>query len=200
MRVRWVAACALAAVAACGQERDQAGAAARSPATSQDPSERPPGYGEVLLVAANPDARFGAAGPTGRVWYREVDGAFTWYLRASGLEAGRAYRVEMATSDPGKQSYAVGSSRTDAEGTLTAHGVERALENHYCVDATAGVPEAMGRVRQLTIAVKDDGSPGGQSMGSPTSSAGSLPCSGNGDNDFTYRLYSVGTLQLDPHL
>jgi len=123
-----------------------------------------------------------------------VDGAIDWYVFATHLQPGRAYRI-LLTADDGKE-YAIASRRSGADGSLGAHGVETALMNRQCVGAEDPSRRPLASAKSLRIAVKSDGSAGGVSGGDMLGSRSALPCGGNGDGVFDYVLESAESVPV----
>jgi hypothetical protein len=149
------------------------------------------GYRTIPLAALEkrPD---GSA--NGTFSYMVVDGAIDWYLFATHVSPGRAYRVVLTTAD-GKE-YAVASHRARADGSLGVHGVETALMNRQCVGAEDPARRPLETARALRVALKSDGSARGASGNDMVGSRSALPCGGNGDGDFTYVLTSADSILL----
>lgn len=149
------------------------------------------GYTAIPLaaLAAQPD---GSA--KGTFSYMMVDGAIDWYLFATHVSPGRAYRVVLSSAD-GKE-YAVASHRAGPDGSLGIHGVETALMNRQCVGAEDPSRRPLETARALHVALKSDGSAHGASSNDMLGSRSALPCGGNGDGDFTYVLTSADSILL----
>ena len=147
------------------------------------------GYHTLPLVAlhAKPD------GPAkGTFSYMLVDGAIDWYLFATHVSPGRAYRVVLSAADGNE--YAIASRRAGPDGTLGVHGVETALMNRQCVGAEDPSRRPLETARALHVALKSDGSAHGASGNDMLGSRSALPCGGNGDGDFTYVLTSADSI------
>ena len=151
------------------------------------------GYNTVRLNAAGTAAR---DEPAGTFNYLLVDGAIDWYVFATHLQPGRAYRVLLTAAD-GKE-YAIASRRSASDGSLGAHGVETALMNRQCVGAEDPSRRPLASARSLRIAVKSDGSARGASGNDMLGSRSALPCGGNGDGNFEYVLESADSVPLNP--
>lgn len=150
------------------------------------------GYSSLELGASDSRAR---DHPAGTFSYLLVDGAIDWYVFATHLQPGRAYRILLSAAD-GKE-YAVASRRTAADGSLGVHGVETALMNRQCVGAEDPSRRPLASARSLRVAVKSDGSASGVSGGDMLGSRSALPCGGNGDGVFEYVLRSADSVPLD---
>jgi hypothetical protein len=124
--------------------------------------------------------------------YMIVDGAIDWYLFATHVSPGRAYRVVLSAAD-GKE-YAIASHRAGPDGSLGIHGVETALMNRQCVGAEDPSRRPLATARVLHVALKSDGSAHGASANDMLGSRSALPCGGNGDGDFTYVLTSADSI------
>ena len=150
-------------------------------------------YSTIQLSASNSRAR---EQPAGTFSYLLVDGAIDWYVFATHLRAGRAYRILLTAAD-GKE-YAIASRRSGADGSLGAHGVETALINRQCVGAEDPSRRPLASARSLSVAVKSDGSARGASGNDVLGSRSALPCGGNGDGVFDYVLQSPNSVLLPP--
>jgi hypothetical protein len=154
---------------------------------------------DPLPASANP-----ATPPAGTVWYKRgsressPDAAFEWYVRARGLPARLAFRIELTVDDGA--SYSVGSARTDDSGILTAHGMLGRFADQFCVGDPAN-PQSVSGDHTVAVRIKTDGSGAGAAgHGGPlTDPTRALPCGGNGDNVFEYWLVGANPIQLgDP--
>lgn len=147
------------------------------------------GYNTIPLAALErrPDG-----GANGTFSYMIVDGAIDWYLFATHVSPGRAYRVVLSTPDG--QEYAIASQRARSDGSLGIHGVETALMNRQCVGAEDPSRRPLETARVLHVALKSDGSAHGASANDMLGSRSALPCGGNGDGDFTYVLTSADSI------
>jgi len=143
------------------------------------------GYSTIRLDASGTRTR---SAPAGTFSYLVVDGAIDWYVFATQLRPGRAYRILLTAAD-GKE-YAVASRRSGSDGSLGAHGVETALMNRQCVGAEDPSRRPLESARSLRVAVKSDGSARGASGNDLVGSRSALPCGGNGDGVFDYVLQS----------
>ncbi|MEO8879813.1 MAG: hypothetical protein ABI446_05405 [Gemmatimonadaceae bacterium] len=132
--------------------------------------------------------------PTGTFSYLDVDGAIDWYLFATHLRPGRAYRVLLTAAD-GKE-YAISSRRAGADGSLGVHGVETSLMNRQCVGAEDPSRRLLASAIFLRVAVKSDGSANGASGNDMLGSRSALPCGGNGDGNFDYVLHSTDSVPV----
>lgn len=179
------AACALAlALVACSAGDEPQGA--KSVTIVPDLT----GYSTLPLIAKNPSS----SAPAGTFSYLVVDGAIDWYVFATHLRPGIAYRVLLTASD-GKE-YAVASRRSGADGSLGVHGVETALMNRQCVGSEDPSRRPLESARTLRIVVKTDGSSRGASGNDVVGSRSALPCGGNGDGVFDYVIYSPDSVVL----
>ena len=151
------------------------------------------GYSTIQLNASNIRAR---EVPVGTFSYLEVDGAIDWYVFATHLRPGRAYRILLTAAD-GKE-YAIASRRSGPDGSLGAHGVETALMNRQCVGAEDPSRRPLASVGSLRVGVKSDGSARGASGNDMLGSRSALPCGGNGDGEFDYVLQSADSVPLAP--
>lgn len=151
------------------------------------------GYSTIRLDAPG-TGTLGA--PAGTFSYLVVGGAIDWYVFATQLRPGRAYRI-LLTADDGKE-YAVASRRSGSDGSLGAHGVETVLMNRQCVGAEDPSRRPLESVRSLRVAVKSDGSARGTSGDDMLGSRSALPCGGNGDGVFDYVLRSANSIPFSP--
>jgi hypothetical protein len=149
------------------------------------------GYNSIPLAASD---RRGQPSPSGTFSYLMFDGAIDWYVFAKDLAPTRAYRIVLTAAD-GKE-YAVASRRSDAAGTLGAHGVETALMNRQCVGAEDPSRRTLESARALRVALKSDGSASGTSGNNFLGSRSALPCGGNGDGRFDYVLQSADAVPV----
>jgi hypothetical protein len=147
------------------------------------------GYSTIRLDASSTRTR---NAPAGTFSYLVVDGAIDWYVFATQLRPGRAYRI-LLTADDGKE-YAVASRRSGSDGSLGAHGVETALMNRQCVGAEDPSRRPLESVRSLRVAVKSDGSARGATGNDLVGARSALPCGGNGDGVFDYVLQSTDSV------
>lgn len=210
---RRVLSLALAAAAgACGSgERstvppDTSTGAAVAATSAGDLDTSSAGFASVALVEKDDrsfkaiPARPGGAG--GTFWYRVAASPATgmrelrWRVEAHGLDPERAYRVEMHADDG---FYSVASLRSDSAGTLRGGGTLDRFEDGTCVGADQSRPRPITDAHTLGVAIKTDGAPnsGAQRSRSPTAAGGTeLPCTGNGDGVFDYRLFEAAPIPL----
>lgn len=128
--------------------------------------------------------------PRGTFYYSPAGDSFEWYLRATGLEPGVRYRLELNVDD--SLNYAVGSVRADDTGQVLGRGALQEFTDRYCVGALGAPPIDLSGEHSVAVRVKLDGSSPGESSseGSVTgTSARPLPCTGNGDARFDYVLH-----------
>lgn len=179
-----VACAVLPLLAACGSAASDA---VPVPAVADLPDGAP----SVALVAEPAVAV--ESRPTGTFWYLAERQVLQWVVRAEHLPPLRRFRVELAVDDA--SHYAIASVRTDGDGRLAGAGLLTAFVNRACVGDDADPPQPLIGHHRFRVAIKDDGAPMVGLLGgdSPTSTSLRLPCSGNGDNLFTYRL-----LQREP--
>ena len=169
-------------------------------AAADDP---PPGFATLVLTPADPlpASANPAVPPAGTVWYKRGSGqsspdpAFEWYVRARGLPARLAFRVELTIDNDA--SYSVGSAHSDDSGNLTAHGMLGRFADQFCVGDPAS-PQSVSGDHVVEIRIKTDGSGAGAAgHGGPlTDPTRALPCGGNGDNVFEYWLVGANPIQL----
>jgi hypothetical protein len=150
------------------------------------------GYNTIPLAAANK----AASGPSGTFSYLIVENAIDWYVFATRLSPGRAYRILLTAADG--REYAVASRHANSDGSLGAHGVETALMNRQCVGAEDPSRRPLASAGSLRVSVKSDGSARGASGNDLLGSRSALPCGGNGDGVFEYVLQSVDSVTLAP--
>ncbi|MEO6211948.1 MAG: hypothetical protein ABIQ10_17715 [Gemmatimonadaceae bacterium] len=178
------AACALAlALAACSSGEEPQGAKSVTIVPNLT------GYSTFELGPSGAGANDTSAGTFS---YLIVDGAIDWYAFATHLRPGRAYRILLTAAD-GKE-YAIASRRSDADGSLGAHGVETVLMNRQCVGTEDPSRRSLASALSLRVAVKRDGSASGASGNDMLGSRSALPCGGNGDGNFDYVLRSVDSV------
>ena len=154
---------------------------------SEMPARAPAGFDSLMLSAV--DAGGSRSGPAGTLYYSPSGDSFEWYLRASGLEPGVRYRLELNVDD--SLNYAVGSLMADEAGGLLGHGALQRFADRYCVGAVATPPIGLSGEHSVAVRLKLDGSsPGESSSASSVSGPASrpLPCTGNGDSRFDYVL------------
>jgi hypothetical protein len=175
------------AAAACGNDSD-----VQTPQTVTIVPDLT-GYNTISLGASDPRTQ---STPVGTFSYLVVDGAIDWYMFATDLVPAHAYRIVLTAAD-GKE-YAVASRRSDASGTLGAHGVETALMNRQCVGAEDPSRRSLESARILRVALKSDGAARGASTNDLLGSRSSLPCDGNGDGNFDYVLRSADSVLVAP--
>ncbi len=160
------------------------------------PADPPADAPSVVLTA---DSSLTETGPraTGTFWYRAEQRMLGWVARAEPLPPLRHYRVELSVD--GTANYAIASVRTDEAGRLAGSGLLTAFSDRACVGDNADAPRALVGHHQFRVAIKDDGAPNVGLLGgdSPTSTSLRLPCSGNGDNQFTYRLIQRQTASVE---
>jgi hypothetical protein len=146
----------------------------------------PDGTPSVALIAeSGTNAALTASGTFSYLAERQM---VQWVIRAQHLPPLRRYRIELAVDETAR--YAIASVRTDGDGRLAGSGLLTAFIDRACVGDDAAPPQALAGRHRFRVAIKDDGAPMVGLLGgaSPTSTALRLPCSGNGDNQFTYRL------------
>lgn len=210
---------------ACGRSRDQASASPPSSAASSSaaaPASSPAPAADTASQVTNPadtstvgfykvtlvekDGRtFNPLpprpnGPAGTFWYRYAttpDGApqFQWRVLATGLDPRRAYRLEMHVDD---SFYSVASLQSDASGVLRGHGALDRFADRTCVGPRQAPPQMIDGATFIGVAIKNDGAPrtGAERGLFPVGVDGkSLPCSGNADGSFDYRLFEATPLK-----
>jgi hypothetical protein len=151
------------------------------------------GYSTIPLAGMGKTAGGTASGTFS---YLIVENAIDWYVFATKLSPGRAYRILLTAADG--QEYAVASRHANADGSLGAHGVETALMNRQCVGAEDPSRRPLETAGSLRVSVKSDGSARGASGNDLLGSRSSLPCGGNGDGVFDYVLRSADSVVLAP--
>jgi hypothetical protein len=132
-------------------------------------------------------------------YFRPAGSVFEWFAFAHGLRGGRAYQVELNVD--GAAGYAIASARADSTGRLGTHGALEEFADRLCHrgDNSFTPPHSMAGPHEIDVRVKDDGSPSGgnllgRSLTSP--SANAVPCIGNGDGMFDYRLFSQHAIKF----
>lgn len=207
-RTRWrsMALLVASALSLCGCSHDDKGSKSTvprdvAPALTEN-REALVGFDKVALVAADgatgtpsPDDRR----PRGTFYFRPSGSVFEWFVFAQGLRGGRAYQVELNVD--GTVGYAIASSTADSTGRLGAHGAFDEFADRLCHrgDDSYAPPHSMAGPHEIDVRVKDDGSPSGgnllgRSLTSP--SANGVPCIGNGDGSFAYRLFAQHAIQF----
>ncbi len=155
---------------------------------SEMPSAAPAGFDSLALVAFG--GADGQEGPRGTFYYTPSGDAFEWYVRATNLEPGVRYRVELNVDD--SLDYAAASVLADGDGRVLGHGAMSQFTNRYCVGAVSDPPIELSGPHVVAVRLKRDGSDPGESS-SPSSATGPssrpLPCTGNGDGRFDYELH-----------
>ncbi len=127
-------------------------------------------------------------GATGTVWYTPEGNEFSFQLRAQGLAPGRRYLLEIKVDET---IYAIASHRADRGGELAIDTTLASFAEGVCVGQNFDAPRLLDGRHAVRFWIKADGNPGsgtsGAVAGQPPGGE-SLPCSGNGDNDYTYVL------------
>lgn len=186
----------------CGRDAAVPPANARAVRSAEVESELAsgtPGVDSVLLVAK--DDRFGLvpAGsdvPVGVFWYLPSGDTFAWRLSASHLPPRRAYRVQLTVDG---RPYDIASARADDGGALDASGRLLAFADGVCMGSTYQPRVPITGTHVIQIGVKDDGAArsGNDPSGAPTSAGGPpLPCTGNGDGQFGFRLLEMESIHF----
>lgn len=150
-------------------------------ATDSDPS-----HPHVDLVQK--DASFRPiAGARGRVDYAPDGNALTVRLRAAALKPGLRYLIELNVDGT---TYAIASRAADARGRLALDTTLMQFAEGACVGPNYDAPEPLAGRHVIKFWVKRDGNPraGTSASAAPGSAGARLPCTGNGDGDYTYVL------------
>lgn len=201
--ITWFGACLFLAL---GCSRDERTSKSTSPGDTApvmlESTEALAGFSRVALAA--PDAAAGtpspaALRPKGTFYFRPTGSVLEWYVFADGLDSGRAYQVELHVDE--SAGYAVASLRADSSGRVGGHGTLDAFADRLCHrgDNSFPPPLSIAGPHEISVRIKDDGSPSGgnflgRSLTSP--SANAVPCTGNGDGSFEYRLFAQHAIQF----
>ena len=171
----------------CGGGAESREVATNTLLESEMPARAPAGFDSLALAAA--DAGEARTGSQGTLYYSPSGDSFEWYLRATGLDPGMRYRLELNVDD--SLSYAVGSIVADEGGSLFGHGTLEEFADRFCVGDVSAPPTELSGAHLVAPRLKLDGSsPGESSSGSSVSGPASrpLPCTGNGDDRYDYIL------------
>jgi hypothetical protein len=152
------------------------------------PKPLPPDF-EALELSAPPGQPSSDSTPSGTFWSRTNGGELEWYAEALHLSPGRAYRLEVVVDD--SAVFTIASVRTDPTGELGGYGALSSFRDVVCTGAGASSPFPVAQARSFFVRIKDDGSAVRGTLGGGLTSPGAgLPCTGNGDGRWDYRLLS----------
>ncbi len=150
-------------------------------------------HGRKRVDLLQKDAQFraippGRGGATGSVWYTLSGPQFGFKLEAKGLKPGKRYLIELAVDET---IYTLASRAADSDGKLAIDTTLTAFAEGVCVGPNYDPPRPLDGAHTIRFWVKADGNPpsGSGRIHSPQFTEGQdLPCSGNGDGDYTYVL------------
>ncbi|MFN2433619.1 MAG: hypothetical protein ABR599_12540 [Gemmatimonadota bacterium] len=154
----------------------------------------PAGAEDMAMVGlVQKDAKFrpippDRGGATGTVWYTPAGETLELQLRAEGLDPQRQYLLEIGVDGT---IYTIGSYRASGDGEMTLDTTLTRFAEGVCVGPNYDAPRPLAGPHEIRFWVKRDGNPpsGTGRDHAPEFSAGAdLPCSGNGDGDYTYVL------------
>ena len=156
----------------------------------QGPPAGPDGMSMISLVQK--DAQFRVipsdrGGATGTVWYTPAGDEFEFQLRAQGLAPRRRYLLEIKADDT---IYAIASHAADEDGELAVDTTLTRFAEGACVGQNYDPPRPLDGRHTVRFWLKADGNPPSGTSGGVAGQPGGeeLPCSGNGDRDYTYVL------------
>ena len=150
------------------------------------------GLRRIALVEKDADWRpvpRDKGGASGAVWYTPAAPELSFRLEAEGLVPRKRYLIELAVDD---DIYTVASRGADRAGELAIDTTLTQFAEGVCVGTNYDPPRPLAGRHELRFWVKTDGSPrsGTDREHAPQSAGGrDLPCSGNGDGDYTYVLH-----------
>lgn len=128
-------------------------------------------------------------GATGSIWYTPSGPELKFQLRAEGLVPGKRYLLEIAVEDT---IYTLASRSATMGGELAIDTTLTHFAEGVCVGPNYDPPRALAGPHAIRFWLKLDGNPrtGTGREHSPQFTEGQdLPCSGNGDGDYTYVLF-----------
>lgn len=166
------------------------------------PSERPAGFAEVGLVQKDPIRGIvtrDAGGAAGEFWYRPRGDVFDWFVQARGFTPDRAYRLLLNVDGA---TYAISSMRADSGGDLRGYGSLDVFAERICVSAPELDPTLpLSGVHEIRVWIQDDGASAisARKRDLPTASreGQELPCSGNGDGSYGFRLMEHSLVRFE---
>jgi hypothetical protein len=158
------------------------------------------GVGRVLLIQK--DAEFKPVprergGASGSVWYKAAGPAFSFQLRADGLTPGKRYLIELGVDD---KVFDIASHAADSRGAIALDTALSQFAEGACVGTNYIPPLPLAGKHEIKFLVKRDGNPPsgtGRTHTPEVREGADLPCSGNGDNDYTYALFENDIAHYD---
>jgi hypothetical protein len=150
-------------------------------------------HGRKRVDLLQKDAKFqpippGQGGATGSVWYTPSGPQFGFKLEAKGLKPGKRYLTELAVDE---NIYTLTSHAADSDGKLAIDTTLTAFAEGVCVGPNYDPPRPLDGAHTIRFWVKADGNPpsgSGRIHSAQFKDGQDLPCSGNGDGDYTYVL------------
>jgi hypothetical protein len=150
-------------------------------------------HGRKRVALIQKDAQFrpiprGNGGATGSVSYTPSGPELGFKLGAQDLKPGRRYLIELAVDET---IYTIASHEADEDGKLAMDTTLTRFAEGVCVGPNYDPPRPLDGAHTIRFWVKSDGNPasGSGRVHSPQFTEGQdLPCSGNGDGDYTYVL------------
>jgi hypothetical protein len=150
-------------------------------------------HGRKRVALLQKDAQFqpippGKGGATGSVLYTPSGPELGFKLEAQGLKPRKHYLIELAVDET---IYTVASRTADQDGKLAMDTTLTRFSEGVCVGPNYDPPRPLDGAHTIRFWVKSDGNPpsGSGRIHSPQFTEGhDLPCSGNGDGDYTYVL------------
>jgi hypothetical protein len=130
----------------------------------------------------------GRGGATGSVWYTPSGPQFGFKLEAKGLKPDRRYLIELAVDDA---IFTVASRAADSDGMVAIDTTLTSFAEGVCVGPNYDASRPLDGAHTIRFWVKADGNPpsgSGRTQSSQFKEGQDLPCSGNGDGDYTYVL------------
>lgn len=128
-------------------------------------------------------------GASGSVWYNPSGPLLSFQLQAEGLEPGKRYLVEIAVDEV---IYTLASRGASRSGELALDTTLTRFAEGVCVGPNYDPPRPLDGRHALRFWVKKDGNPSagdGRAHAPQFTEGQHLPCSGNGDGDYTYILF-----------
>jgi hypothetical protein len=127
-------------------------------------------------------------GATGSVWYTPSGRELSFQLRAEGLAPDKRYLVELAVDSI---IYTLASRSADGDGDLAVDTTLTRFAEGVCVGPNYDPPRPLDGRHTIRFWIKADGNPRsgtGHDWSPQFADGADLPCSGNGDGDYTYVL------------
>ena len=150
-------------------------------------------HGRKRVTLLQKDANFNPipparGGATGWVSYTPSGSEFAFKLEAKGLKPEKRYLIELAVDDA---IYTVASHAADSKGKLAVDTTLTSFAEGVCVGPNFDAARPLDGEHTIRFWVKADGNPpsgSGRTQSSQFKEGQDLPCSGNGDGDYTYVL------------